>query len=196
MDRTTIRRTERAVHDTAVRDAILDEALVCHVGFVADGHPVVIPTIHARIGDNLYLHGSGASSLLGRTRGGTDVSICVTILDGLVLAKSVFHHSMNYRSVVVFGRADRVTDPEEKLAALEAITNHVQPGRWDEARQPTRDELTQTVVVRVPLNETSTKVRTGPPVDDEADVDLDVRSGVVPVSLVRSELTDPVGGVG
>jgi nitroimidazol reductase NimA-like FMN-containing flavoprotein (pyridoxamine 5'-phosphate oxidase superfamily) len=188
MKRSTIRRTERAVHDTAVRDAILDEAPFCHVGFVVDGHPVVIPTIHARIGDNLYLHGSGASSLLGRTRKGTDVSVCVTILDGLVMAKSVFHHSMNYRSVVVFGRAERVTDPDEKLAALEAVTNHVQAGRWDEARQPTRDELTQTVVVRVPLDETSTKMRTGPPVDDEADLELDVSSGVVPVRLVRGDL--------
>jgi len=188
MKRSTIRRTERAVHDTAVRDAILDEALFCHVGFVVDGHPVVIPTIHARIGERLYLHGSGASSLLGATRKGTDVSVCVTILDGLVMAKSVFHHSMNYRSVVVFGRAERVTDPEEKLDALEAITNHVQANRWDEARQPTREELTQTVVVRVPLAESSTKMRTGPPVDDEADIDLDVRSGVVPMRVVRDPL--------
>ena len=174
--------------DPAVRDAILDEALFCHVGFVVDGHPVVIPTIHARAGDRLYLHGSGASSLLGATRGGVDVSICVTIVDGLVMAKSVFHHSMNYRSVVVFGRAERVTDNDEKLEALRAITNHVQENRWDEARQPTREELAQTVVVRVPLDESSTKMRTGPPVDDPDDLELDVPSGVVPVRLVRDAL--------
>ena len=185
MTRSTIRRTERAVHDPAVRDAILDEALICHVGFVVDGHPVVIPTIHARIGDRLYLHGSGASSLLKKARDGADVSVCVTILDGLVLAKSVFHHSMNYRSVVVFGRAERVTDEAEKLEALRGITNHVQSGRWDEARQPRADELTQTIVVRISLEESSTKARTGPPIEDPADVDLDVWSGVVPIRAER-----------
>ena len=186
-ERTTIRRSERAVLDPDVRDAILDEALICHVGFVLDGQPVVIPTIHARIDDRLYLHGSGASSLLGSTRGGADISVCVTIVDGLVLAKSVFHHSMNYRSVVIFGRAERVTDEDEKLEALRAVTEHVQPGRWDEARQPTRAELTQTVVVRIPLDESSTKARTGPPIEDPDDVDLDFWSGVVPLSLVRGD---------
>ncbi|MHB8663372.1 MAG: pyridoxamine 5'-phosphate oxidase family protein [Acidimicrobiales bacterium] len=162
-------------------DAILDTALVCHVGFVDGATPVVIPTIHARDGDTLYLHGSAASRLLRRLAGGLEVCVTVTLVDGLVLAKSWMHHSMNYRSAVIFGRATTVTDPDAKVEALRAIVDHVQPQRSIAARPPSTKELAATVVVALPLTEWSVKARTGGPIDDPEDVDLDWFAGVVPI---------------
>jgi len=181
------RKAERGVYDRAVIDAILDEALYCHVGFVADGRPVVIPTLHARVGDRLYLHGSSASRMLRAAAAGGHVCVTATLIDGLVLAKSVFHHSVNYRSAVVMGVAAAVVDGDEKREALRAFTDHVAPGRWQEARQPTEAELLQTSVLSLPLDEASAKVREGPPGDDPEDADLDVWSGVVPLHLAAEE---------
>jgi nitroimidazol reductase NimA-like FMN-containing flavoprotein (pyridoxamine 5'-phosphate oxidase superfamily) len=189
-DRTTVRRLpERGRYDRDTIDAILDEAYICHLALVdAGGRPFVIPTIHARIGDDLYVHGSPASRTL-RTgdRGDVDVSIAVTILDGLVLARSAFHHSMNYRSVVVYGRAARVEDLDEKRRVLGAIVEHVVPGRGAGAREPNEKELKGTLVLRVALDECSAKVRTGGPIDDDEDMDLDVWAGVVPLRLTPGE---------
>ncbi|HUQ39983.1 MAG TPA: pyridoxamine 5'-phosphate oxidase family protein [Acidimicrobiales bacterium] len=181
------RRAQRADYDRATIHAIIDEALICHVGFVVDGAPRVIPTIHARIDDTVYLHGSVASRMLRTLREGVPACLTVTILDGLVLARSAFHHSMNYRSVVVHGVAREVVDRDEKLRALEAVTNHVVPGRWDVARRPNATEVTTTLVLAMPIDEASAKVRTGPPIDDPEDMGLDVWAGVVPVSSVRGE---------
>src|SRR6185369_3967279 len=173
-DRTTVRRLgTRGNYDRATVDAIIDEALICHVGFVVDGSPVVIPTIHTRIGDTLYFHGSGASRMLRSLRDGVDACVTVTILDGLVMARSAFHHSMNYRSVVVLGKGREVADREEKLRALDALVEHVVPGRAAVVRAPNEMEIKQTLVIALPLAEASAKVRTGPPVDDEADYALD-----------------------
>jgi uncharacterized protein len=186
--RTEVRRhPERGTHDRSVIEQILDEALFCHVGFVHDGQPFVIPTIHARAGDTLYIHGSPASRMLRELAGGVDVCVTVTLLDGLVLARSVYNHSMNYRSVVVLGRARALNDPSQKLAALEAIVEHVVPGRWNDARQPTEKELAGTFLLALPLDEASAKTRSGPPKDFEADVDLPIWAGVIPLSL-RSSL--------
>jgi len=186
--RTTVRRhPERGVYDRDTIDAILDEALYCHVGFVADRRPFVIPTIHARAGDVLYLHGSPASRMLGTLAGGLDVCVTVTILDGLVLARSVYNHSMNYRSVVVLGNARTVEDREEKLAALEAIVEHVAAGRSTDARPPSDKELAGTLVLALPLDEASAKVRSGPPKDFDDDLPLPVWAGVVPLRLVAGE---------
>ncbi len=180
--RTRLRRLpERAHHDRELAYRILDEALFCHVGFVTGGGPVVIPTIHARIGDRLVVHGSPASRML-RTIDGADVCVTVTLLDGLVLARSVFHHSMNYRSVMIFGAARPITERAQKLTAMRAVTEHVVPGRWDDARGPDEREIKGTLLLEVPLDEASIKVRSGPPSDDEADYDLDVWAGVVPVA--------------
>src|SRR5439155_9222903 len=155
-DRTRIHRLpERGNYDRATIDAILDEALICHVGFVVEGRPVVIPTIHARVGDHLYFHGSPAAGMLRTLRGGLDACVTVTLLDGLVLARSAFHSSMNYRSVVVFGKAEEVSDREEKTAALTAFTEHVLHGRWQEVRSVTEQELKVTSVLRLPLTEAS-----------------------------------------
>jgi hypothetical protein len=183
------RHPERGVYERAVIDAILDEALICHVGFVHDGRPYVIPTIHARSGDTLYVHGSPVSRMLGRLAEGIDVCVTATLLDGLVLARSVYNHSMNYRSVVVLGRARLLDDPDEKLAALEAIVEHVVTGRWEDARKPTHKELAGTSVLALPLEEASAKIRTGPLKDFDADLDLPVWAGVLPLSLTP---TDPV----
>ncbi len=181
-ERTRLRRLpERASHDRVLAYRILDEALICHVGFVAGDGPVVIPTIHARMGDRLVLHGSPASRMLRTLAGGADVCVTVTLLDGLVLARSVFHHSMNYRSVMVFGTARPITDREQKLAAMRSVTEHVVPGRWDDARRPDDKETRATLLVEVPLAEASIKTRSGPPGDDEDDYDLDVWAGVLPV---------------
>jgi nitroimidazol reductase NimA-like FMN-containing flavoprotein (pyridoxamine 5'-phosphate oxidase superfamily) len=181
--RTRVRRLpERASYDRATIDAILDEALACHVGFVVDGQPFVIPTIHARDGDVLYLHGSSASRMLRTMAGGTRV--CVTIQDGLVLARSAFHHSMNYRSVVVLGRAVHVEDPGERLHALRTLSEHVTPGRWDEVRLPNDRELRQTRILRIGLDEASAKSRSGGPKDDEEDLERPVWGGVVPLRLM------------
>ncbi len=184
MDRTRIRRhPERGHYDRETIDQVLDEALICHVGFVADDHPVVIPTIHARVGDDLYLHGSPASRMLRLVGGGEPVCVTATIVDGVVAARSVFHHSLNYRSVVVFGSARPVTTEEERWAAFRAITEHVLPGRWDEARHPDRNEDRGTLIVAVPIDEASAKVRTGPPSDADDDYDLPIWAGVVPLAV-------------
>jgi uncharacterized protein len=186
--RTTVRRlADRAVYDRAAIHAILDEALLCHVGFVVDGAPFVIPTIHVRVGDTLYFHGSAASRMLRSLRDGVDACVTVTLLDGLVLARSAFHHSMNYRSVVVFGKGREVIDAGEKRAALDALVEHVVPGRAAIVRAPNEIEMKQTLVIAIPLAEASAKVRTGPPLDDEEDYALDVWAGVIPMALVKGE---------
>jgi nitroimidazol reductase NimA-like FMN-containing flavoprotein (pyridoxamine 5'-phosphate oxidase superfamily) len=188
--RTQVRRLpKRAVYDKAQVCAILDEGFVCHAGFAVDGQPYVIPTGYGRAGDLIYIHGSAASRMLRTLDHGVDVCVTVTLVDGFVLARSVFHHSMNYRSVVVLGRARLVTDREEKLAALRSITNHIVPGRWEEARQPTDLELKATSVLALPLEEVSAKVRTGGPVDDDDDYALPVWAGLVPL---RQQLGDPI----
>jgi nitroimidazol reductase NimA-like FMN-containing flavoprotein (pyridoxamine 5'-phosphate oxidase superfamily) len=178
------RHPERGVYEREAIAAILDEALFCHVGFVVDGQPFVIPTIHARAGDVLYLHGSPASRLLRTLAGGADVCVTATLLDGLVLARSVYNHSMNYRSAVVLGRARAVDDRDEKLAALEAIVEHVVPGRWQDARRPNEKELAATTVLALALDQASAKVRSGPPKDFDDDVELPIWAGVIPLSLV------------
>jgi nitroimidazol reductase NimA-like FMN-containing flavoprotein (pyridoxamine 5'-phosphate oxidase superfamily) len=172
---------ERARYDREAIDAVLDAGLVAHLGFVSDGQPFVIPTLHARIGDDVYVHGSAASRTLRALGGGIAACLTVTLLDGIVLARSVFEHSMNYRSVVVLGTAVPVDEPE-KLAALEAFTEKLLPGRWAEARPPTRKELKATSVLRVPLDEASAKIRDGGPEDgDSPDAELDVWAGHVPL---------------
>ncbi len=184
-DRTTLRRhPERGRYDREAIDAILDEALICHIGFVSEGQPYVIPTIHARAGDHVYLHGSAASRMLGTLGGGVPACVTVTLLDGLVLARAAFTHSMNYRSVVILGTAREVVDEAEKLGALEAIVEHVMPGRSNDARRPSEVEMRTTRVLRMPLDEASVKIRTGPPKDAEDDLGLGVWAGVLPLSLV------------
>ena len=189
--RTEVKRlAERGVYDRATIDAILDEALICHVGFVHEGSPVVIPTIHARVGDTLYFHGSPASRMLRGMKAGDEVSVNVTLVDGLVVARAAFHNSMNYRSVVVFGQARVVDDVEEKRMALEAVTEHVVPGRWADSRPMTEKEYRGTLMVAVPIDEASAKVRTGPPGDDDEDYDLPIWAGVVPLAVVPAEPVD------
>jgi uncharacterized protein len=188
--RTQVRRLpKRATYDKEQVHAILDEGYICHVGFVIDGQPFVIPTGYARFGDQLYIHGSAASRMLRSAAEGVDVCVTVTLVDGFVLARSVFHHSMNYRSVVVLGKARLVTDPEEKRAALRCFTNHIVAGRWEEARQPNDQELRATSVLALPIEEVSAKVRTGPPVDDEEDYSMPIWAGVVPV---RPQFGEPL----
>ena len=174
-----VRRSQRGVYDKPQVHAILDEGFVCHVGFVMNGRPFVIPTAYARSGEQLYIHGSPASRLMK----GQEVDVCltVTLLDGLVLARSSFHTSINYRSVVVLGKARLVTDLEEKRQALRCFTNHVISGRWEQTKQPIDSELKATSVLALPLAEVSAKIRTGPPIDDEEDYALPVWGGVVPV---------------
>src|SRR5260221_7342784 len=165
-----VREPQRAVYDRDAVNRILDEAFLCHVGFVADGQPFVIPTSYGRDGDVLYIHGSAASRMLRNLdQGIPHVCITVTLLDGLVLARSVFNHSMNYRSVVILGTATLVDDPEEKLKALRTLSEHILPQRWDDSRQPNEKELKATSVLRIPIDEFSAKVRVGPPIDDEPD---------------------------
>ncbi|HEU4974746.1 MAG TPA: pyridoxamine 5'-phosphate oxidase family protein [Baekduia sp.] len=183
-ERTRVRRAPaRAVYDREAVEAILDEAQVAHLGFAVDGQPYVIPTLHARVGDLVYVHGSSASRALRTLRGGAPMCLTVTLVDGLVLARSVFHHSMNYRSVVVLGEARAVDDREEKLRALEAFTEGLIPGRWAEARPPSDQELKGTQILALPIDEASAKVRTGGPVDDDEDYALDVWAGVLPLAL-------------
>jgi nitroimidazol reductase NimA-like FMN-containing flavoprotein (pyridoxamine 5'-phosphate oxidase superfamily) len=177
------REPQRGVYDRETIDAILDEALVCHLGFVVDGQPYVIPTLHARVGERLYVHGSAASRMLRHAASDVRICVTVTLLDGLVLARSVFNHSIDYRSVVVLGTPTLVEDIDEKREALRAFTEHVAPGRWDEARQPTDKELKATWILSVPLDEASAKVRTGPPEDEPEDMDLPVWAGIVPIHL-------------
>lgn len=186
-DRVKVRRLgNRGNYDRETIHAILDEALVCHVGFVVDGAPVVIPTIHWREGDMLYVHGSAASRMLRSLRDGVEACVTVTLVDGLVLARSAFHHSMNYRSVVVFGTA-RAVEGDEKLRALDALVDHVVRGRSREMRPHKEIELKQTLVLALPLDEASAKIRTGGPVDDEEDYALPIWAGVVPLKLTPGE---------
>ncbi len=183
--RTLVRRLpQRAVYDRAEIDAILDEGFVCHVGFVAEAHPFVIPTNYARRNDEILIHGSAGSRMTRALAGGVDVCVTVTLVDGLVLARSAFHHSVNYRSVVILGKARLIGDPGEKMEALRCLTNHIAPGRWEEVRQPNEQELRATSVLSLPVVEASAKVRRGPPVDDEADLALPVWAGVVPLMNV------------
>ena len=187
-ERTRVRRLpERGAYDRETIEAILDEALICHLAWVQDGEPRVIPTIHARSGDTLYVHGSNASRTLRGTKAGAPVAAEVTLLDGLVLARSAFHHSMNYRSVVVYGHAREVTDPDEKFAAQRALVEHVARGRADDARMPNQRELDQTTILAIPIEEASAKIRTGPPKDDAEDMDLPVWAGVLPIRTVPGE---------
>ena len=191
--RTTLKRLQqRGNYDRELINQILDEGFICHVGFAVEGQPFVIPTGYARVGDSLVIHGSQASRMLRTLGEGIDVCVTVTLIDGLVLARSAFNHSMNYRSVVVFGRAKLVDDQTEKLAALRALSEHMIPGRWDDVRNPSQREMQLTPVLSLPLNEASAKVRTGPPLDDEEDYDLPVWAGVIPLGLAVSEpVPDP-----
>jgi nitroimidazol reductase NimA-like FMN-containing flavoprotein (pyridoxamine 5'-phosphate oxidase superfamily) len=178
-----VREPQRAVYDRAAVNQILDEAFLCHVGFVADGQPFVIPTSYGRDGNVLYIHGSAASRMLRNLDQGVAVCITATLLDGLVLARSVFNHSMNYRSVVILGTATLVSDPAEKLAALRALSEHIIPHRWDDSRQPNEKELKATSVLRLPINEFSAKARVGPAVDDEEDYLFPTWAGVIPLDM-------------
>jgi nitroimidazol reductase NimA-like FMN-containing flavoprotein (pyridoxamine 5'-phosphate oxidase superfamily) len=178
-----VREPQRAVYDRDAVNQILDEALFCHVGFVADGQPFVIPMSFGRDGDVLYIHGSTASRMVRNLEQGVPVCITVTLVDGLVLARSVFNHSMNYRSVVILGTATLVDDPAEKLSALRALSEHILPHRWDDSRQPKEKELKATSVLRLPIREFSAKVRVGPPVDDEEDYSFPTWAGVIPLEM-------------
>jgi uncharacterized protein len=189
--RATVRYKGRGHYDRALIEAILDEATVCHVGVVQDdGSPMVLPTLFARDGDHLYVHGSPASRMLRAGKAGVDLCLTVMLLDGFVMAKSAFHHSINYRSVVVFGNAIEVTDDDEKRRALELLVEHVHPGRSSESRPPNDKELRATLVLRLSLDEASAKVREGGPIDDEEDLQLPYWSGVIPVRSVRGEPVD------
>jgi len=184
-DRTrVVREANRAVYDRDAIYRILDEGLVCHIGFADEGQPFVIPTMYARIGNNLYVHGSAASRMLRGLSTGLPVCITVTLTDGLILARSVFNHSMNYRSVVALGQATLIDDPAEKLGALQAFTEKLIPGRWNDARQPNERELKATSILKLPLTEVSAKVRTGDVEDDAEDYALPVWAGVIPLRLV------------
>ena len=186
--RTKLKRIpKRGVFERETIYRILDEAFVCHIGFAVDGNPFVIPTAYARDGDHLFIHGSAASRMMRVMAGGVEVCVTVTLIDGLVLARSAFHHSMNYRSVIIFGTADLIEDEAEKCEALRLFTEHIVPNRWDEVRPPTAKELRATTVLRLPIEEASAKVRTGDPVDDAADYDLNVWAGVVPLRMVACE---------
>lgn len=188
--RTTLKRLpQRGSFERQQINEILDEGFVCHVGFVVNGEPVVIPTGYARAGDALIIHGSQASRMLRQLGQGIDVCVTVTLIDGLVLARSAFHHSMNYRSVVVFGRARVIDQREEKMSALTALSEHMIPGRWDEVREPNDREFQLTTVLSIPLTEASAKVRTGPPLDNEEDYELSVWAGVIPLEMMAN---DPV----
>jgi nitroimidazol reductase NimA-like FMN-containing flavoprotein (pyridoxamine 5'-phosphate oxidase superfamily) len=200
-ERTTVKRLpKRAFYQHKIIYDILDEGFICHVGFVDRDHPVVIPTAYGRVADTLYIHGSAASRMLHLLATGIPVCVTVTLVDGLVLARSVFHHSMNYRSVVIFGTAISVRDKKEKLRALLSFSEHVLPGRWAGVRGPNKAELKQTLVLRIPLREASAKIRTGAPVDEESDYNLRVWAGELPLRIVpgtpirdpRSEFEVPI----
>jgi nitroimidazol reductase NimA-like FMN-containing flavoprotein (pyridoxamine 5'-phosphate oxidase superfamily) len=191
-----VREAQRGVYDRQTIYKILDEGFVCHVGFSVDGQPYVIPTLFARVGEAIYFHGSAASRMLRNLSEGISVCVTVTLTDGFVLARSVFNHSMNYRSVVAFGKAVPVEAPREKLQALHAFTEKIIPGRWNDARPPNEKELKATSILRLTLTEVSAKVRTGPPMDDEPDYALPVWAGVIPLHLdasapIRDERCDP-----
>ena len=197
-ERTALNRLpERGRFDPATIHGILDEAMICHVGFVTDDRPVVIPTIHARVGSTLYLHGSHAAGVM-RSTVGRPVCVEATIVDGIVAARSLFHHSLNYRSVVAFGTPRLVEDPDERLRAFEAITEHVLPGRWAEARRPSAKEDRGTRILAIDLDEASAKVRTGPPGDDDEDLGTDVWAGVLPIVMTAGQpipAPDLAGGI-
>jgi len=185
------RRRERGSYDREAIDAILDEALIAHLGITdAEGRPVVIPTLHARHGDLVYCHGSTASRVLRALATGAPACLTVSLLDGLVLARSAMHHSANYRSAMLFGTASAIDDPGEKLAALRAIIEHIVPGRWADVRAPSENELKATSVLAIPIEEASAKIRNGPPLDDEADYALPAWAGVIPLAS-RSEAPEP-----
>jgi uncharacterized protein len=191
-----VREPQRGVYDREIIYKILDEGMVCHVGFSVDEQPYVIPTLFARVGDAIYFHGSAASRMLRRVGEGINVCVTVTLTDGIVMARSIFNHSMNYRSVVALGKATPVDAPEEKVAALQAYSEKILPGRWNDARQPNEKELKATSVLRLPLTEASAKVRVGPPEDDAPDYALPVWAGVIPLRIVadapiRDERCDP-----
>lgn len=191
-----VREPQRGVYDRETIYAILDEGLVCHVGFSMGGQPYVIPTLYGRVGEAVYFHGSAASRMLRGLSEGAEVCLTVTLVDGIVLARSIFNHSMNYRSVVALGKATLVDAPQEKLEALRAFTEKILPGRWGDARQPNEKELKATSVLRLPLTEASAKVRTGPPEDDAPDYALPIWAGVIPLRViagapVRDEKCDP-----
>jgi nitroimidazol reductase NimA-like FMN-containing flavoprotein (pyridoxamine 5'-phosphate oxidase superfamily) len=192
-ERTKLKRLPKRGHfDRETVYGILDEGFICHVGFAPQGQPFVIPTGYARVDDMLYVHGSQASRMLRTLSGGVDACVTVTIVDGLVLARSAFHHSMNYRSVVIFGRARIVEDREEKMAALVALSEHIVRGRWADVREPNEEEFIKTTVLELPLVEASAKIRTGPPLDDEEDYALPIWAGVIPLSLQAGEpINDP-----
>lgn len=191
------RLPKRGQFDRKTVYAILDEGFICHVGFCVDSQPFVIPTGYARVGDKLYIHGSQASRMLRTLAEGVEVCVTVTLVDGLVLARSAFHHSINYRSVVVFGRAQMVDDREEKLDALLSLSEHFIRGRWNDVREPTEQELKATTVLVLPLLEASAKIRTGPPLDDEEDYVLPIWAGVIPLRMVADEpVPDPRLGEG
>jgi nitroimidazol reductase NimA-like FMN-containing flavoprotein (pyridoxamine 5'-phosphate oxidase superfamily) len=190
------RLPKRGNYDRETINAILDEGFICHVGFVIDEQPYVIPTGYARVGDDLYIHGSAASRMLRNLSQGINVCVTVTLIDGLVLARSAFHHSMNYRSVVILGNAEFVSDDDEKNRALEALTEHIVPNRWADVRWPNELELKATTVLKLAIDEASAKVRTGGPVDDEEDYAMDVWAGIIPLSLgvgkpVNDDRLDP-----
>jgi nitroimidazol reductase NimA-like FMN-containing flavoprotein (pyridoxamine 5'-phosphate oxidase superfamily) len=191
--RTALKRLpKRGSFDREEINQILDEGFICHVGFNVDGQPFVIPTGYARVADTLIIHGSQASRMLRTLEQGIDVCVTVTLLDGLVLARSAFHHSMNYRSVVVFGRATKIEDRTQKIEALRALSEHMIPGRWDDVRGPNESELRQTTVLSVPLTEASAKIRTGPPLDDEEDYELPVWAGEIPLKMdAEAPISDP-----
>ena len=178
-----VREPDRGVYDRDTINRILDEGFLCHVGFVADGQPFVIPTSYGREGDVLYIHGSAASRMLRNLDRGISVCVTVTLIDGLVLARSVFNHSMNYRSVVILGTATLISNPEEKIAALRTLSEHIIPQRWDDSRQPNEKELKATSVLRIPIDEFSAKVRVGPPIDDEPDYSFPTWAGVIPLDM-------------
>ncbi|HTF43874.1 MAG TPA: pyridoxamine 5'-phosphate oxidase family protein [Terriglobales bacterium] len=185
-----VREPQRAVYDRAAAYKILDEGFICHVGFVVDGQPFVIPTSYGRVGDNLYIHGSSASRMLRNLDQGIPVCVTVTLLDGLVLARSIFNHSMNYRSVILLGRAVAVSNREEKLEALRLLSEHLIPGRWEDSRKPNEKELKATLALRLPITEFSAKVREGDVIDDEEDYAFSTWAGVIPLTTVAGTPED------
>lgn len=182
-----VREPQRGVYDREEIYKILDEGMVCHVGFAAEGQPYVIPTLFARVGDAIYFHGSAASRMLRGLGAGTHVAVSVTLTDGIVVARSIFNHSMNYRSVLALGKATIVDEPSEKLRTLEAFSEKILPGRWEDARKPNAQELKATSILRLPLTEVSAKVRSGPPLDDAPDLPLPIWAGVIPLRTVAGE---------
>lgn len=190
-ERTRLRRLpKRGAFDRETVNSILDEAFICHIGFTVDGQPYVIPTAFGRVDDVLYIHGSSASRMLRTLSKGVEMCFTATLIDALVLARSAFHHSINYRSVVVLGKATLVEENEEKNLALEAITNHIVPGRWDDVRWPTELELKATSVLKLPIEEASAKLRTGPPIDDEEDYAMNIWAGILPIELKTGDPID------